>query len=84
MKPSTGPGRADAAIPHGFLHYRLNSIFGDPFLRLLWREVEALVKKNHGDGYVKERQARMELTRINRELKGLKARSPRWKSGSRS
>jgi len=42
------------------------------------------VKKNHGDGYVKERQARMELTRINRELKGLKARSPRWKSGSRS
>ncbi len=32
-----------------------------------------LVKKKHGDGYVKERQARMELTRINRELKRLKA-----------
>ena len=36
------------AIRAGKLRYRLNSVFGNPFLRLLRREVEALVKKKHG------------------------------------
>ena len=62
------------AIRAGKLQYRCNSIHGNPFLRLLRREVEALVKKKHGDHYLKARQAKTELARINRELKQLKAR----------
>ena len=38
-------------------------------LRLLRREVEALVKKKHGDDYLKNQQAKTELARVNRELK---------------
>ncbi|MBN1443990.1 MAG: hypothetical protein JXA90_14870, partial [Planctomycetes bacterium] len=44
------------------------------FLRLLRREVEALVAKKHGKGYLEERQVKAELTRINREVKRLRAR----------
>ena len=64
----------DSAIRAGKLHCRRNSIFGNPFLRLLRREVEALVKKKHGDDYLKAQQAKTELARINRELKRLKTR----------
>jgi hypothetical protein len=60
------------AIRAGKLQYRRNSIYGNPFLRLLRREVEALVTKKHGDWYLKDRQAKAELARINRELKRLK------------
>jgi len=62
------------AIRAGKLEYRRNSIHGNPFLRLLRREVEALVKNKHGDHYLKARQAKTELARINRELKQLKTR----------
>ena len=60
------------AIRAGKLQYRRNSIHGNPFLRLLRREVESLVKKKHGDDYLKDQQAKTELARINRELKRLK------------
>ena len=60
------------AIRAGKLHYRVNSIFGNPFLRLLRREVEALVKKKHGADYLKDQQAKTELAHINRDLKRLK------------
>ena len=60
------------AIRAGKLHYRHNSIFGNPFLRLLRREVEALVEKKHGYDYLKGRQAKTELAHINREMKRLK------------
>ena len=60
------------AIRAGKLHYREGSMYGNPWLRLLRREVEALVSKNHGDGYLVERQERAELARINRELRRLK------------
>ena len=60
------------AIRASRLQYRLNSIHGNPFLRLLRREVEALVKKKHGNDYLKDQQAKTELARINRELKQLK------------
>ena len=60
------------AIRTGQFQYRQNSIHGNPFLRLIRREVEALVKKKHGGGYLKDRQAKRELARVNRELKWLK------------
>ena len=60
------------AIRAGKLHYRVASMHGNPWLRLLRREVEALVKKKHGDDYLKEQRAKTELAGINRELKRLK------------
>ena len=60
------------AIRAGKLHYREASMHGNPWLRLLRREVEALVKKKHGDDYLKVQQAKTELGGINRELKRLK------------
>lgn len=62
-----------AAIRAGKLHYRSNSMHGNPWLRLLRREVEDLVRTRHGDRYLEQQQARAELTRVNRELKRLRA-----------
>lgn len=60
------------AIRAGELQYRQSSIHGNPFLRLLRQEVEALVKRKHGEDYLQGQQAKTELTNINRELKKLK------------
>ena len=46
-------------------------MYGNPWLRLLRREVEALARTRHGDRYVSEQQARAELTRVNREIRRL-------------
>lgn len=62
-----------AAAQAGKLQYRVGSMHGNPWLRLLRREVEALVKKKHGADYLKDRQAQTELARVNRELRRLKA-----------
>jgi hypothetical protein len=45
---------------------------GNPWLRLLRREVEALVGAKHGVSYLKDRQRKTELARINRELNRLR------------
>ena len=42
------------AIRAGKLHYREGSIFGNPWLRLLRREVESLVKSKRGGTYLKD------------------------------
>lgn len=60
------------AIRAGQLQYREGSIYGNPWLRLLRREVEALVRKNRGAESLKQLQAKTELASINRELKRLK------------
>ena len=65
------------AIRAGALHYREGSMYGNPWLRLLRREVQALVGKKHGDAYLKDRQAKTDLARINRELKRLKTQIAR-------
>ncbi len=65
-------GEIVRAIRASQLQYRQNSIHGNPFLRLLRREVEALVKKRHGNDYLKDRQTKTELARVNRELRQLK------------
>lgn len=59
------------------LHYREGSMYRNPWLQLLRREVEVLVTKKHGNKYVKDRQSKTELARINRELKRLKAQIAR-------
>ncbi len=60
------------AIRDGQLQYRENSIHGNPFLRLLRYEIEALIEKKHGGDYLQDRQTETELTAVNRELKKLK------------
>jgi hypothetical protein len=45
---------------------------GNPWLRLLRREVEELVRAQHGDRYLSERLARTELAHVNRELNQLR------------
>ena len=62
------------AAQSGALQYRLASMHGNPWLRLLRREVEALVKKSHGAKYLMDKQAKTELASINRELRRLKTR----------
>jgi hypothetical protein len=62
-----------AAIDAGKLQYRPGSTHGNPWLRLLRREVEELARTLHGERYLRERQARGELTHVNRELKQLRA-----------
>lgn len=60
------------AIRCGALQYRRGSMHGNPFLRLLRREVEALVETKLGDQGLKARRAKAELARVNRELRRLK------------
>ena len=58
-----------AAIRAGKLQYRPAAMHGNPWLRLLRREVEDLVSSRHGERYLREQQARAELKQVNRDLK---------------
>jgi len=60
------------AIKAGKLQYRLNNVFGNPYLRLLRSEVEALVNKKYGSNYLKKKKLEKELAQVNKELKMLK------------
>ena len=62
-----------AAIDAGKLQYRSAAMHGNPWLRLLRREVEDLVRTLHGERYLRERKARTELAQINRQLKQFRA-----------
>jgi len=62
-----------AAIDAGKLQYRPAAMHGNPWLRLLRREVEDLARSLRGERYLREQQARTELARVNRELKQLRA-----------
>src|SRR5438876_8270076 len=64
------------AIRAGKLHYREGSMYGNPWLRLLRREVEALVKKNHGDRYL------MDLRRLKTQMAALEERKSKLIAGS--
>jgi hypothetical protein len=61
------------AIKAGTLQYRQAAMHGNPWLRLLRREVEALARTRHGDRYVSEQQSRAELKHVNREIRRLRA-----------
>jgi len=61
-----------AAIDAGKIQYRPAAMHGNPWLRLLRREVEDLVRARSGDRYLRERKTRTELAQANRELKQLR------------
>lgn len=56
------------AIRAGKLQYREGTVFGNPFLRLLRREVEALVARRHGRDSLKSKRLKAEVARVDREL----------------
>ncbi len=60
------------AVRSGKLSYRQASIYGNPCLRLLRREVETFVDEQRGGNYLKDRQRKTELARINRKLRQLR------------
>ncbi len=62
-----------AAIDAGHLQYRVSSIHGNPWLRLLRHEVEVLMTSTYNDKLHKQNRAKAELARVNKELKQLRA-----------
>ena len=62
-------------IRAGKLQYRENNIYGNPFLRLIRKEVEALVNEKYGDEYLKNKKLKQELAEINKTLRQLKSQT---------
>jgi predicted nuclease with TOPRIM domain len=62
-----------AAIDAGQLQYRVGVIHGNPWLRLLRREVEELMSSSYNDRSHRQRRAKAELARVDRDLKKLRA-----------
>jgi hypothetical protein len=62
-----------AAIDSGHLQYRVGVIHGGPWLRLLRREVETLMDSTYNDRDHRQRRARAEVVRLDRDLKKLRA-----------
>jgi len=60
------------AVDAGELQYRMQAIHGNPFLRLLRREVEAFVARRHGGGELEERKRKAEIAKVVREIRRLK------------
>ena len=54
------------------LQYRQNYAHGNPYFRVLRKEVEALAKELHGNKAVEEQEVKFKLKKINREINSLK------------
>ncbi|MCX6066943.1 MAG: hypothetical protein NT121_14505 [Chloroflexi bacterium] len=63
------------AINAGKLQYRQISMYGNPALRLLRHEVEALISEKHGADYLKQKQLKTELAEVNKTLRALKSQT---------
>ena len=57
------------AIRAGKLQYRHGSMHGNPWQRLLRREVEELARTQRGESEFRKQQTQAELARVNRELR---------------
>lgn len=61
-----------SAIKAGKLHYRHNTLFGNPCLKLLRNEVEAYVAEKYGDNHLEIQKVKTELKMVNTEIGSLK------------
>ncbi len=59
------------AIKAGKLHYRHNTLYGNPCLKLLREEVECLVNEKYGMDYLKQRNAKTELDKVQTAIRSL-------------
>ncbi len=48
-------------IEDGKLHYRINSVFGNPYYKLIRSEVETFIDEKYGTNYLKEKKIKKEL-----------------------
>src|SRR5882724_9512608 len=60
------------SIKTGKLHYRHNTLYGNPCLKLLRHEVEALVNTKYGSAYLQTKNATNAFSRVNTEIRSLK------------
>jgi len=72
-----------AVIGEGQLQYRLQNMYGNPYFRLLRREVETLVEAKHGNDYLRQKQLEKELSHVNRDIKRLKTQVESLEQGKR-
>ena len=63
-----------AAIREGTRQYRENHIHGNPYLRLLHAEVEALVKEKHGAAFLSRLKLQTELKSVRSQIRSLKTK----------
>jgi septal ring factor EnvC (AmiA/AmiB activator) len=63
-----------AAIRAGKLQYREGSMHGNPWLRLLRHEVEALVKEKGGQDHPHKKKLQKELADLDKEARKIKSR----------
>jgi len=63
------------AIKDGKLQYRNNNVFGNPYLRLVRSEIEALVDEKYGSNYLEKKKIKKELAQTNKELRRLKSQA---------
>ena len=63
-----------AAIRAGKLQYREGSMHGNPWLRLLRHEVEALVSERSGQGHLRKKKLQQELVNLEKEARKIKSR----------
>lgn len=59
-------------VENGKLHYRINSVFGNPYLKLIRSEVETFIAEKYGSNYLEEKKIKKELAQTKKELKKLR------------
>ena len=59
------------AIKAGKLQYRHNTLYGNPCLKLLREEVECFVREQYGVDYLKQRNAKTELGKVQTAIRSL-------------
>lgn len=60
------------AIQAGKLDYHRNYLYGNPCLKLLRNQVEALVNKKYGSHHLANKKLNAELSKVNTEIRSLK------------
>ena len=63
-----------AAIRERKLQYGESSMHGNPWLRLLRHEVEALVKETGGQDHLRQKKLQKELGDLDKEVRKIKSR----------
>ena len=56
------------AMKAGKLQYRQNYAHGNPYFRLLRKEVEALAIELHGENYLEKQQLEFKIKKLTREI----------------
>jgi len=62
------------AIEAGKLDYHRNYLYGNPCLKLIRNQVEALVKEKYGSRHLANKKLNAELSKVNTEIRSLKRR----------